>query len=177
MANDEILKFLLSSFPDKETVSYDDFTQKDEAGLDVSSLFEDKHGAIAWDSVKHAYDLISLPWIQINWISIANIVSGGWISDSWMLPSFLNEKSFKHAFPSLLKFTSILYDLPGDEYDGPSGLLVGNFIDQLDLNSIRQHWKREFYLSLNQDVRKIVGVILREISKRTNPMNIDGYWS
>jgi hypothetical protein len=176
MISDEVMEILLQNFPDNETISYDDFTQDDENGLGVASLFENKHGAIVWTLVRHAYELISLPWSKINWINIASIADGDWITDSWMIPSFLNEKSFKHSFPSLLKFSFILHSMPGDEYDGPSGLLVGSFIDQLNLNEINQSWKREFYLSLSQNVRETVGFILRELSKIETPFYIDSYW-
>jgi hypothetical protein len=162
-----IMDCLLKNFSDMRTISYQEFIHEDEIGMDLLSHLYD----FDEDLQKQTYLLVSRPWTEINWVKISPI------EDNWMLPGFLNEKSFKHAFPSLLKFTSVLYDLPGDEYDGPSGLLVGNFMDQLNLNSVRQHWKREFYLSLNHDVREIVGVILKEISKRTGPMNIDDYWS
>ena len=163
---DMIFGFLRSNFPDNEVLSYEDFIYVDKEGMDILSHLYD----FSEDMQKQVYSLLSCPWTEIKWDKISVI------GDSWELPGFFNQKSFKYAFPSLLQFTFLLNTQHVDEWDGASALLVDNFIDQLDMASIHQNWKKEFYLSLSHDMRNIIGIILKENPRSSGREVINSYW-
>jgi hypothetical protein len=147
----DIVSFLLTYFPASGKLPYEDFIHEDEKGTDLlSHVFECNEKA-----QRYAFELISRPWPEIDWFEISTI--GGPGSDIWFLPVFLNEKSFIYSFPSLLNFLSIVTS-QDVETSVASGLMAECFENQLV--EYKQNWKREFYLSLHREIKKLVSGIL-----------------
>jgi len=173
----EITQFLLEHFPDRGMLSYEDFTRAREGEL---SCMNDAITCVAYDYDnelgERAFRIISRPWPEIDWFEIG---SGG-----WMVPMFLNRKSFIHAFPSLLNYLHLLTQVYPREFD-KNGELSFNFIDTLDLNEQKRRedevrgegafdWRRAFYFSLPEEVKKIIGLILRMDWGGRNAL--ESYW-
>ncbi|GHT96234.1 hypothetical protein AGMMS49545_20700 [Betaproteobacteria bacterium] len=165
-----LIESLLMYFPDQSVLSYDEFVHEDEKGMDLCSHLYDYDENL----VKETYTYISRSWTEIYWPAIADV--GGAGSDAWMLPMFLNKKSFIHSFPSLLNFVSTMPSVCEGNITGCE-MLVDNFIDQLNLNEVRQEWKRNLYFSLDEKVKKIVGFILSNETRSLYAQDaLDSYW-
>lgn len=156
---ENITEFLLEHFPERDELSYEDFTRAGDGDIVW------KNDTIRWyaydddqELAERAFRVISRPWPEIDWFEI-QVGSGS-------VPMSLNKKSFIHAFPSLLNY---LYILKDDKY----GIdLAGNFADQLDLKRLRDvekevygdrkvfDWKREFYASFSNDIKQVICKIL-----------------
>jgi formylglycine-generating enzyme required for sulfatase activity len=139
----EITERLLEFFPIDEKLSYDDFAS-DEM---VRNLYRDR------ELVDKYYRLISVPWTEISWEKVKDTN----LDDlpGTIILSFLSPKSFAHVFPSLLVGMTI---------EKVAHLLYENYscsFNFLNLNSLDKPWKKEFYHSLNDEVKKIVGLVLR----------------
>jgi hypothetical protein len=160
----EITPLLLEHFPvdTSVTLTYDEFT--DEGG---GCLYESVQDA------ENAHQLVSVSWPEIHWSEIANIGSSG-----WMLPSFMNRKTFMHAFPSLLNFIYRTFSLPKEDASSPSRLMIDSFINGcLILHD--EKWLFEFFDSLHVDVARLIRFILdkaRDYNVNLTREAIDGYW-
>ena len=65
--------------------------------------------------------------------------------------SMLNEKTFKHAFPSLLCF-----------FENHDNLLTDSFIENhLNLKNVYKDWEMEFFISLDNEVYELIVALLR----------------
>lgn len=164
-----ITDLLFEKFPPEKcgTLSYNDFISKVGMRLNIACIFEDEP-----DLTKVAFDLIARPWPEIYWPKIAGLTIGG-----WMIPSFLNRRSFIYAFPSLLNFIHIFSTLPKDENTGPASLSVDCFIENsLNLRNVCEDWKLEFYVSLDDDTINLVGAILKGLNDPLAEDAIESYW-
>ena len=161
----KIAELLIQYFPDQSTISYKDFIHSDR-GMDLLSHIYDYNENIQ----RHTFNLISLQWTKICWPEIVRFES-----NNWMLPGFLNKKSFIHAFPSLLNFLSIVPSM--SQISNQCDLLVDCFINELDMAYVHNTWKHEYYLSLNEDVKKIISFLLRENEELYDAnKTIKSYW-
>jgi len=174
-----ITDLLLKYFPNRDPLSYEDFIFGGDEDHDWKN---DSITSGAYDGDAQlglrAFEIISRPWPEIDWFEIG---SGG-----WMVPMFLNRKSFVHAFPSLLNYLYLLTQERPEKTD-KNGDLSFNFIETLDLNRQQQReqeiwgkevfaWRREFYFSLSEDVKKIVGLILRMYWGGSYGDALGSYW-
>jgi hypothetical protein len=152
-------RFLLEHFPERGTLSHENFTR---ASTDEPIVMNDAVECYAYDYdrelAERAFTIISRPWPEIDWFQIG---SGG-----WMVPIFLNRKSFLHAFPSLLNYLHIISSNPDQ-----SDMLTDICVQTLDLDYLKRDeteiwgegvfdWKRNYYFSLNADVKKAICKIL-----------------
>ena len=174
MMENKITEFLLENFPDRETLSYDEFIHH-EAGMALISHIYDYDETLQ----ESAYRVISHPWPEIYWPDIADI--GGPGSDSWMLPAFLNKKTFMHSFPSLLNFLFILPTVGYSKISTNCEMFFNDFMSELNPREVRQEWKREYYYALNVDVKKVICKILT-LSQEREPMGyakdtLASYWA
>ena len=157
---ERITRFLLKNFPDRSELSYEDFTL---TGIDEPAWRSHAIECYAYDGdqelADRAFEIISRPWPEIDWFEIG---PGG-----ARVPTFLNKKSFLHAFPSLLNYLHILP--PSGTHGGD--ILASSFIARLDLNHLSRferdlnaegtfNWMREFYFSLDEEVKKVIREIL-----------------
>jgi hypothetical protein len=161
------LKLLLQYFPTDGSISYDEFIYTESGGGMFMHNFDCNE-----DKQRQGFELISRPWTEIDWFAVTNIDS-----DCWMLPISLNRKTFIHTFPSLLNFVAIAESI--NEITTLGELLADCFVDQLNYKKVRQDWKREYYSSLNIDVKKLVYSILKnneDIYMEAKNI-INGYWN
>jgi len=171
MPQNDVTCTLLRFFPDRGPLTYEEFIHEDESGMDLwSHIYEYDER-----TQKAVFAEISRPWSEICWLDVAK--AGGLGNDSWMLPCFLNKKSFIRLFPSLLNFT---YIAPTIEYKMTTLCenYINCFINQLDLSFIREDWKKDFYFSLDDEVKKIVYLALENSMSWTLGIKevIDSYW-
>jgi hypothetical protein len=164
----EITPLLLAHFPmeDFTALTYDEFIE--EGG---GCFYESEHDAGS------AYQLIAAPWPEIHWFEIANIGSSG-----WMLPSFMNRKTFMHTFPSLLDFVYRSFLLPKEDASTPSRLMIESFIGgclTLHADEPDKKWKLEFFDSLHNDVVRLIHFILNKASNYNTNLIVEAigsYW-
>jgi formylglycine-generating enzyme required for sulfatase activity len=148
-----LIELLLKHFPENY-ISYEDFVSDDM----MRKLYGDK------DIIEKYFQLLSVPWTRISWLDVANTQFKD-VSGLVILP-LLSPKGFAHVFPSLLLGLTI---------DNVSHLLDENssFIEQLDLREIDKEWKKDFFISLNNEVKEIVSLIMH-IGGSTEA--IESYW-
>ncbi|MDR2881049.1 MAG: hypothetical protein LBV29_04035 [Azoarcus sp.] len=169
MTRISIKEFLLTYFPNKERLSYEEFTHGDGHGKNLLLYVFDSDE----NAQRCAFEIISSPWTEIDWLILSAI--GGAGSDIWMLPSFLNKRSYIHVFPSMiyLLYNEKKYDINSN----PSiGLLLECFEDQLTGRGLKCNWKRDFYLSLDNNVVKVIGRILNKNNIAADQNDSRNFW-
>jgi hypothetical protein len=146
-----ITELLLDMFPVGDGIQYHEFICED-----IVRFYENDE-----DMIKIAFELISLPWVEIPWFKIMKINT-----DGWMVISFLNKISFIHVFPSLL-----------NELSTNKNLLTDIFIENhLNLSNVYRNWELEYYLSLDDNTIKIINRILEKINTPLSKDAIGIYW-
>jgi hypothetical protein len=160
----EVTPLLLAHFQMDRfaALSYDEFTS--EGG---GCFYESER------DTENAYRLISVPWPEIHWSEVAGIGSSG-----WMLPSFMNKKTFMHTFPSLLDFIYRSFLLPKEDAASPSRLMIDNFISSC-LTLRDEKWQVEFFDSLHTDIARLIRFILDKICDYNENLvreAVDSYW-
>ena len=111
--------------------------------------------------VDEFYRLTESAWPQIDWQKISKLKTNG-----WMVISFLCEASYKHCFPSLLM-----------ELKKNDNLLTDLFTENhLTLSNVYKEWEINFYLSLNERARELVGEILRGKRGPLALAALESYW-
>jgi formylglycine-generating enzyme required for sulfatase activity len=134
---------LLEFFPASERLSYDDFMSDDMR----RTLYGDR------DLIEKYFRLISVPWTEISWEEVGNTRFDDFSSGLIILSS-LSPKGFAHVFPSLL------VEMANNDND--IYLFYESFvINHLNLCNITKNWEKEFYFSLPDTVKKIIGLLLR----------------
>ena len=167
----DITTFLLSHFPIDGSLTYDEFTEREDTYY-VESLFDG--GLDFYALVERVYRLISVPWPEIRWREVVDM-------GSIEFTQFINKKTFLHVFPSLINLISI-YPSFSEEEARRHSYLVWNFINSrliLHATKDERKWQFEFYDSLHEDVVKLVYAALKGIAK-DDPMlaweSIYSYW-
>mgnify|MGYP000137703385 CR=1 FL=1 len=107
----------------------------------VTSIFDEEE-----DDIFLLCEYLSRPWPEIPWEDVYEIGVA-----TWMFVSVLNEKTFKHIFPSLLCFT-----------ENHDNLLTDSFIENhLNLKNVYKDWEMEFFISLDNEVYELIVALLR----------------
>ena len=151
MTDNDIKKLLKAKFDPVEKISFDDFFY-----LDILKFYE------SIEKANECFNLIGVEWTMIDWEKICNITTNG-----WMIISFLNELSYKHAFPSLVL-----------ELKGKSSALVDLFIENhLTISNIYNDWEVDYYLSFDEDLRSLIASLLRKIGNPLSKIALESYWA
>jgi hypothetical protein len=164
-----ITPFLLAHFSadDYPALTYNEFINEGSG-----CFYESENDA------ERAYRLVSLSWPEIYWPEIADIGSSG-----WMLPSFMNRKTFMYTFPSLLNFIYRSFSLLKEDSFTPSRLMIDTFVRDcltLHANNPDEKWKLEFFDSLHENVVRLIYFILRRGCSYNITITqgaIDSYWN
>ena len=149
----EIMKMLEAHFPSMESLPYDELVDDE-----IKRLWK-------WDEgiIHKFHESISRPWPEISWPEIEALGKQQGI-DACAITSFLNKRSFIHVFPSLL--SAII--------KREANSLTDHFIKfHLNLNKVSKDWELEFYFSLDEDVVKLVNLVLKLVCANEA---IDSYW-
>ena len=156
---EKIKDLILKHFPSRERLSYDDFICDEIV----------KHYYLYEERLSKIFEYISRPWEDIPWDLINR---AGFVDDDqyqgYSVIDHLNERSFIHVFPSLLN------EVAGEGSDSDvSSYFVSN---HLDLRGVFKDWELEFYFSLNDEIVKLINLILRKNGTPDAMDAIDVYW-
>ena len=84
-----------------------------------------------------------------------------------MVISFLNKLSYKHAFPFLVL-----------ELDRKASALTDLFIENhLTLSNVYKELEIDYYLSFNEELRHLIGLLLRKINTPLAKIALESYWA
>ena len=110
--------------------------------------------------------MISCPWPEIRWADVKKTGFDDEIYWGHLVISRLTKKGFIHVFPSLLV-----------EVAENMTMISDYFVDfHLDVRSVFRDWELEFYLSLDEDIVRLVNNILKENGSPSAMDAIDVYW-
>ena len=157
--NDRIFKH----FPSRRKLAYNDFI--------CDEIVRHYYGNE--ERISKIFEYISRPWKDIPWDLIEKVsFDGDGEYHGYSVIDHLNERSFIHVFPSLLN------EVAGEGSDSDvSSYFVSN---HLDLRGVFKDWELEFYFSLNDEIVKLINLILRLHDAQygsQDAMNaIDVYW-
>jgi formylglycine-generating enzyme required for sulfatase activity len=150
----KLTELLLKFFPASERLSYDDYITDDM----VRNLYGDRV------IIEKYFQMISVPWTEISWKEVENTRLTDFSSGLMVLP-LLSPKGFAHVFPSLLAETV---------KDNKIYLFYEYFVaEHLNLHNVIKDWEKDFYFSLPDDVKKIIGFILRTGG---SDETLESYW-
>ena len=159
----KIKDLIFKHFPSRRKLTYDDFIC--DKIVRHYRLYEERLSTI--------FEYISRPWEDIPWDLINR---AGFVDDDqyqgYLVIGLLNERSFIHVFPSLLN------EVAGEGSD----LDVASYFvsSHLDLRGVFKDWELEFYFSLNDEVVKLINLILRlhdaQCGSKDAMNAIDVYW-
>jgi hypothetical protein len=143
-----VRELLLQYFPDRSRLAWEDFY--------CESIEKNYHNRK--EQVLKCFDIMSRPWPDISWYEAemsfseydASSISGS------ILVFDLNQKGFIHVFPS------ILAEISEEGFSTEAGGLAAVASNELDLSIPHEDWKMSFYLSLSEDIKKLIEYILRE---------------
>jgi hypothetical protein len=141
-----IRDLLLQFFPDRSRLEWEDFFSEG-----IKKIFYPGHKEL----VLRCFDMISRPWPDISWDPLEVPDEFEAIPISGCILVFrLNQKGFTHVFPA------ILADIAEGGFSSEGGGLATFSYTELDLNRLHEDWKVQFYLSLSDDIKKLIEHIL-----------------
>ena len=153
----KIKDLILEHFPSRERLAYDDFI--------CDEIVRHYYGNE--ERISTIFEYISRPWEDIPWDLIEKVsFDGSGECQGYSVIGYLNEKSFIHIFPSLLNEVASEGSFTSDYF----------IYRHLDLRAVFKDWELEFYFSLDDEVVKLINLILRTNGDPDAMDAIDVYW-